>query len=85
MGPILAAHAPMATGAVQQRQALEHMADTLSARPDDPGVVIGQAKGIPMERMELTPEDVSGVLQQASSRQLNETLHDIAVRVAHSA
>ena len=45
--------------------------------------VIGQAKGILMERLKLTPEDAFDALRQASN-QLNEKLHRVALTLAET-
>ena len=45
--------------------------------------VIGQAKGILMERLKLTPEDAFDVLRRTSQR-LNEKLRSVAVTVAQT-
>jgi hypothetical protein len=56
IGLILAAHASTAAGAVRERGALQAAAQSLNEalRSRD---VIGQAKGILMERLKMTPED----------------------------
>ena len=67
----------MAAGAVRERDALEDLADNLhkALLTRD---VIGQAKGILMERLKSTPEDAFDVLRHAS-RRLNEKLHSVAL------
>ena len=82
IGLILAAHASMAAGAVRERDALQDVADNLhkALLTRD---VIGQAKGILMERLKLTPEDAFDVLRHASSR-LNEKLHTVALELAET-
>ena len=45
--------------------------------------VIGQAKGILMERLKLTPEEAFDVLRHASQR-LNEKLHTVALELAET-
>ena len=82
MGLILAAHASMAAGAVRERDALEDLADNLhkALLTRD---VIGQAKGILMERLKLTPDGAFDVLRLASSR-LNEKLHSVALNLAET-
>ena len=45
--------------------------------------VIGQAKGILMERLKLTPEEAFDVLRHASNR-LNEKLHVVALNLAET-
>jgi hypothetical protein len=79
---ILAAHASTAAGAIRERDALEHLADHLQ-RALVSRDVIGQAKGILMERMKLTPEEAFDVLRHASQR-LNEKLHSVALSLAET-
>lgn len=45
--------------------------------------VIGQAKGILMERLKITPEDAFDALRRSSNR-LNEKLHTVAATVAET-
>ena len=82
IGLILAAHATVAAGAVHERTALRriehHLQIALSSRD-----VIGQAKGILMERLKLPPEEAFDVLRRSSQR-LNEKLRDVARRVAET-
>ena len=70
IGLILAAHASMAAGVVRERDALQDLAQNLNrallARD-----VIGQAKGILMERLKIGPEDAFDVLRRSSSRKLH--------------
>lgn len=82
IGLILAAHASMAAKAVRERDALQEVALNLhkALLTRD---VIGQAKGILMERLKLTPEEAFDVLRQASSR-LNEKLHAVAYDLAET-
>ena len=82
IGLILAAHASMAAKAVSERDALEEVAQNLhkALLTRD---VIGQAKGILMERLKLTPEDAFDALRHASN-QLNEKLHAVAVNLAET-
>ena len=82
IGLILAAHASMAAGAVRERDALEDLADNLhkALLTRD---VIGQAKGILMERLKLTPDAAFDVLRHASMR-LNEKLHAVALTLAET-
>jgi len=82
IGLILAAHASMAAGAARQRDALEDLADNLhkALLTRD---VIGQAKGILMERHRLTPEGAFDILRHASSV-LNEKLHAVALDLAET-
>lgn len=82
IGLILAAHASVAVGAVRHRSDLEQLGrqlhDALSSRD-----VIGQAKGILMERMRITPEEAFDVLRRASQR-LNVKLREVAERLAET-
>ncbi len=82
IGLILAAHASMAAGAVRERDALqdvaEHLHQALLTRD-----VIGQAKGILMERLKLTPEAAFNILRHASNV-LNEKLHVVALTLAET-
>ncbi len=82
IGLILAAHASVAARVVGEREALEHLGqnlhDALSSRD-----VIGQAKGILMERLRITPEDAFDALRR-SSQQLNVKLRQVAERLAET-
>ena len=80
IGLILAAHASVAAGAVRERDALQDLTQNLH-RALLSRDVIGQAKGILMERLQLSPEDAFDILRRASNR-LNEKLHTVALRVA---
>jgi hypothetical protein len=82
IGLILAAHASMAAGAVRERDALQDVAANLhqALMTRD---VIGQAKGILMERLKLTPEAAFNVLRHASSA-LEEKLHAVALDLAET-
>ena len=82
IGLILAAHASMAAGAVRERDTLRDLADNLGQALLSRDV-IGQAKGILMERLKLTPEDAFDVLRRASNR-LNAKLHTVAVTLAET-
>lgn len=79
IGSILAAHASLAARAVGERTSLDalghHLERALLSRD-----VIGQAKGILMERLRITPEDAFDVLRQSSQR-LNVKLREIAQRL----
>jgi ANTAR domain/GAF domain len=81
-GLILAAHASVAVWAVSERTALEKLGrqlhEALSSRD-----VIGQAKGILMERLRVTPEEAFDVLRRSSQR-LNLKLRELAERVAQT-
>jgi AmiR/NasT family two-component response regulator len=72
----------VAARVVQERSALEQLGcqlhEALSSRD-----VIGQAKGILMERLHLTPEDAFDVLRRASQR-LNLKLREIAQKLAET-
>ena len=80
IGLILAAHASVAAGAVRERDALQDLARNLNNALLSRDV-IGQAKGILMERLNLSPEDAFDVLRSASNR-LNVKLHNVALRLA---
>ena len=76
IGLILAAHASVAVRAIREREAVEQFSSDLHkalASRD----VIGQAKGILMERLRITPDDAFDVLRRASQR-LNVKLREIA-------
>ena len=76
IGLILAAHASVAVQAIRQREAAEqlasHLHEALASRD-----VIGQAKGMLMERLRMSPEDAFDILRRSSQR-LNRRLRDIA-------
>lgn len=82
MGLILASHASIATHAVGRRSSLEglsrNLQEALSARD-----VIGQAKGILMERLRIPPDRAFDVLR-SSSQQLNIKLREVARRLAET-
>jgi hypothetical protein len=82
IGLILAAHAATAAGAVRERGALEAAAQNLNQALLSRDV-IGQAKGILMERLKMTPEDAFDALRVASNR-LNKKLHDVALTLAET-
>ena len=82
IGFILAAHASMAARAVDERstlQSLERDLQQVLLSRD----VIGQAKGILMERLKCTPEDAFDLLRRSSQR-LNMKLRDVARGLAES-
>lgn len=79
IGLILAAHASVAAGAVRERDALQDLAKNLNEALLSRDV-IGQAKGILMERLNLSPEEAFDVLRRSSNR-LNEKLHTLALRL----
>ena len=82
IGLVLAAHASVAAGAVRERTTLEQLGrqlhEALSSRD-----VIGQAKGILMEQLHITPEDAFDALRRASQR-LNLKLREIAQNLAET-
>jgi hypothetical protein len=82
VGLILAAHASVAARAVDERSTLESLdrglQQALLTRD-----VIGQAKGILMERLKLTPEAAFDLLRR-SSQHLNVKLRDVAGRLAET-
>jgi hypothetical protein len=82
IGLVLAAHASVAARTVQERTDLEQLGrqlhEALSSRD-----VIGQAKGILMERLRITPEDAFDTLRRASQR-LNLKLREIAQKLAET-
>jgi hypothetical protein len=82
IGFILAAHASLAARAVDERstlQSLGHGLEQALLTRD----VIGQAKGILMERLKVTPEDAFDLLRR-SSQHLNVKLRDVAGRLAET-
>jgi hypothetical protein len=82
IGLILAAHASMAARAVDERSILQSLGrdlqQVLLSRD-----VIGQAKGILMERLKITPEDAFDLLRR-SSQHLNLKLRDVARGLAET-
>ena len=82
IGLILAAHASTAAGAVRERGALQDLAENLNMALLSRDV-IGQAKGILMERLKVSPEDAFDMLRRSSNR-LNQKLHAVALRVAET-
>ena len=82
IGLILAAHASVAARAVAERstrQSLDRdLQQALLSRD-----VIGQAKGILMERLKITPEDAFDLLRR-SSQHLNLKLRDVARGLAET-
>lgn len=79
IGLILAAHASVIARAVRERTILEQLGrqlhQALSSRD-----VIGQAKGILMERLRITPDDAFDALRRSSQR-LNRKLREVAERL----
>ncbi|HEY6687450.1 MAG TPA: ANTAR domain-containing protein [Propionibacteriaceae bacterium] len=82
IGLILAAHASVAARAVDERSTLQNLGRDLqqSLLSRD---VIGQAKGILMERLKVTPEDAFDLLRR-SSQQLNIKLREVARGLAET-
>ncbi len=82
IGLILAAHASVAARAVGERSTLQNLGrdlqQALLSRE-----VIGQAKGILMERLKVTPEDAFDLLRR-SSQQLNIKLREVARGLAET-
>ena len=82
IGLILAAHASMAARVVNERSSLQSLGrdlqQVLLSRD-----VIGQAKGILMERLKITPEDAFDLLRR-SSQHLHVKLRDVARGLAES-
>ena len=82
IGAVLAAHASLAARAVGERASLEqldrHLEEALLSRD-----VIGQAKGILMERLKTTPDEAFEILKDSSQR-LNLKLREVARNVAES-
>jgi hypothetical protein len=82
IGLILAAHASVAAAAVHERGALQDLAQNLN-RALLSRDVIGQAKGILMERLKIGPEEAFDALRRSSNR-LNEKLQAVALSLAES-
>ena len=82
VGLILAAHASMAAGAARERGHLQDVAEQLNQALLTRDV-IGQAKGILMERLKLTPEEAFDALRHSSQR-LNEKLRAVAFTLAET-
>ena len=82
VGLILASHASVALAAAQalaqEREQVAHLDQALASRD-----VIGQAKGILMERERLTADQAFDLLRRASQN-LNVKLRDVADRVAET-
>jgi len=82
IGLVLATHASIAASAVGERESLEMFAgqlhEALSSRD-----VIGQAKGILMERLHLTPEEAFDALRRSSQR-LNIKLREVAEQLTRT-
>jgi hypothetical protein len=82
IGFILAAHASVAARAVDERSTLQSLGRDLQQALLSRDV-IGQAKGILMERLKITPEDAFDLLRR-SSQQLNVKLRDVARGLAET-
>jgi hypothetical protein len=82
IGFILAAHASVAARAVEERGTLQSLGRDLQQALLSRDV-IGQAKGILMERLEITPEDAFDLLRR-SSQHLNLKLRDVARGLAET-
>jgi hypothetical protein len=82
IGLILAAHASVAARAVNERSTVESLGRDLQQALLSRDV-IGQAKGILMERLKITPEDAFDLLRR-SSQNLNVKLRDVARDLAES-
>ena len=82
IGLILAAHASVAARAVDERSTLQSLGRDLQQALLSRDV-IGQAKGILMERLEVTPEDAFDLLRR-SSQHLNMKLRDVARALAET-
>ena len=76
IGLILAAHASVVARAVEERSTLQSLGRDLQQALLSRDV-IGQAKGILMERLKVTPEDAFDLLRR-SSQHLNIKLRDVA-------
>ena len=75
MGPAIGQRRPRRRERSARRDLAEDLDKVLLSRD-----VIGQAKGILMERLNLSPEDAFEVLRRSSNR-LNEKLHAVAIRL----
>jgi ANTAR domain-containing protein len=82
IGLILAAHASVAARAVDERTILQNLGRDLQQALLSRDV-IGQAKGILMERLRITPEDAFDLLRR-SSQNLNVKLRDVARGLAET-
>ncbi len=82
IGLILAAHASVAARAVGERSTLQSLGRDLQQALLSRDV-IGQAKGILMERLKVTPEDAFDLLRRAS-QQLNIKLREVAQGLAET-
>ena len=75
-GLVVAAHAAVALAAAQHEQ---HLHTALAHRD-----IIGQAKGIVMERVHLDADQAFTLLSRLSQEE-NTKLHDVAARIAAEA
>ena len=82
IGFILAAHASVAARAVDERSTLQSLGRDLQQALLSRDVV-GQAKGILMERLKITPEDAFDLLRR-SSQHLNVKLREVARGLAET-
>jgi len=82
IGLILAAHASLAARAVEERSNLERLGNDLQQALLSRDV-IGQAKGILMERLKITPDVAFEALRNASQH-LNVKLREVAREVAET-
>jgi hypothetical protein len=82
IGLILAAHASIALRATHEREGLElshmHLNEAITSRD-----VIGQAKGILMERQKISADEAFDILRRSSQR-LNLKLREVARRLTES-
>lgn len=82
IGLILASHAALAARAVGERASLQGLGQQLEHALLSRDV-IGQAKGILMERLKTTPEDAFDILRNSSQR-LNLKLREVARRLTET-
>lgn len=82
IGLVLAAHASIATRAVGRRERLEQAGEELRQALMSRDV-IGQAKGILMERLKVTPDDAFDILRRAS-QSLNLKLRQVAANLTQT-
>lgn len=82
IGSIMAAHASLAARAVGNRIALQHLGENLQNALLSRDV-IGQAKGILMDRLKVTPEEAFDILRSSSQR-LNVKLREVADELTHT-
>lgn len=82
VGFILAAHASLAARAVGERVSLERLGEQLELALLSRDV-IGQAKGILMERLKTTPDEAFEILRRSSQR-LNIKLREVARTLAET-